>query len=203
VGALKRRDGVAAIAWLAGVFLFLHGMNRVTVDVWLLRIGEQTIWTWVNSTLFSAAALSAFGHMALQRPGARWPWGVMGAFMLALSVDEVAAIHERLEVEAGSQFSFFVLQPLVALAALVLFVRLMRALDRDSRVWVGLAAVALVLAQLGSTVVAEAQVPQAVETGEAIAEELLEMLVPAFLLAATLPAVWPRVAAALEPTAPE
>lgn len=196
--APNRQRAVAAIALLAGSFLVLHGVNRLTVDVWLLRIGEQTLWTWVNTTLFTASALSAFGFMALQRPGARWPWGAVGGLMLLLSADEVATVHERLEAEAGSQFSFFVLQPLIALAAVVLFVRLMRALEHESRVWVGLAAAALVLAQAGSTIVAEVQVAQAVDTGESIAEELLEMLVPAFILTATLPAVWPRVAAAFD-----
>jgi len=203
VRAPDRKDAIAAIALLAGSFLILHGVNRLTFDVWLLRIGEQTLWTWVNSTLFTASALSALAFMALQRPGTRWPWAVVGAFMLALSADEVATVHERLEAEAGSQFSLFVLQPLIALAAVLLFVRLMRALEHDARVWVGLAAVALVLAQAGSTIAAEVELPQAVDTGESIAEELLELLVPAFILAATLPAVWPRVAAALEPAALE
>lgn len=206
--APNRKGVVAAIALLAGSFLVLHGANRVTFDFELLRIGEQTLWTWVTSMLFAASALTAFGFMALQRPGARWPWGAVGGLMLVLSADEVAAVHERLEAEAGSGFSFFVLQPLIALAAVVLFVRLMRALEHDARVWVGLAAGALVLAQAGSTISAELELARALNTGQAIAEELLEMLVPAFILAATLPAVWPRVAAAfdrhtLEPAAPE
>ena len=186
-----------AIGALAASFLALHGLNRVTVDIEILRIGEQTLWTWVTSTLFAASAVAALGFMALQRPGRRWPWGAVAGLMLALSADEVATIHERLEADAGSDFSFFLLQPLIALAAVALFVRLMRAVDRDARVWITLAAAALVLAQAGSTLSAEGDLPKGVNTAQAITEELLEMLVPAFILAATLPALWPRVAAAL------
>jgi hypothetical protein len=194
----SRTTVLAAIGLLAGSFLALHGLNRLTVDIEFLRIGEQSLWTWVTCTLFAASALTAFGFMALQPPAARWPWATVGALMLALSADEVAAVHERLE-EASSELSFFVLQPLIALAAVVLFVRLIPALERDARIWIGLAAAALVLAQLGSTVVTEREVSNAVHVGQAIAEELLEMLVPAFILAATLPAVWPRVAAGFDP----
>lgn len=194
----RRAAVLGPIGVLAVSFLTLHGLNRVTVDAELLRIGEQSLWTWVTSTLFAASAASALGVMVLQGRGARWPWAAMAGFMLALSADEVAAIHERLE-EAGSQFSFLVLQPLLAFAAVALFIRVRRALEGDSRVWLGLAAGALVLAQLGSTLVAEVGVPHAAEVGQAIAEELLEMLVPAFVLAATLPVVWPRVVEALAP----
>ena len=199
VQGMSRTNLFGAIALLAASFLALHGLNRLTVDVELLRIGEQTLWTWVTSTLFAAAALSSLGFMALQRPGRRWPWAAVAGLMLALSADEVATIHERLEADGGSQFSFFLLQPLIALVAVALFVRLMRALERDARVWIALAAGALLLAQAGSTLSAEAQLPHAVNVAQAIAEELLEMLVPAFILAATLPAVWPRVAAGFEP----
>ena len=198
VQGMRRTTQYGAIALLSVSFLALHGVNRLTVDVELLRIGEQTLWTWVTSTLFFAGALSAFGFMAMQRPGKRWPWGAVAGLMLALSADEVATIHERLEAEGGSQLSFFLLQPLIALAAVALFVRLMRALERDARAWIALAAGALLLAQVGSTLSAEAQLPHAINVAQAIAEELLEMLVPAFILAATLPAVWPRVAAAFE-----
>ena len=195
----SRRSAVLVpIGVLVVSFLTMHGLNRVTVDAELLRIGEQSLWTWVTSTLFAASALSALGVMVLQVHGARWPWAAMAGLMLALSADEVAVIHERLE-EASSQLSFLVLQPLLALAAVGLFIRLMHALEGDSRGWLGLAAGALVLAQLGSTLVAEIGVPHAVEVGQAISEELLEMLVPAFVLAATLPAVWPRVIDALAP----
>ena len=199
----SRTATVIAIGALAASFLVLHGLSRLTVDVEVLRIGEQTLWTWLTSTLFAASALSSLGFMALQPPGRRWAWAAVAALMLVLSVDEVATVHEQLEDEVGSQFSFFLLQPLLALAAVALFVRLMRALDREARLWVALAAAALVLAQAGSTLSAEAGLPEAANTAQAIAEELLEMLVPAFILAATLPAVWPRVRGALEPDAPE
>ena len=196
--AVSRSTAFVAIGLLAASFLSLHGLNRVTLDFELLRIGEQTLWTWVTSILFAASALAAAAFMALQRPGRRWPWAAVAALMLALSADEIMTIHERLEDETGSQVSFFLLQPLIAIAAVALFVRLMRALDGDARFWIALAAGALVLAQAGSTLSAEAELPGALNTAQAIAEELLEMLVPAFILAATLPALWPRLAAALE-----
>ncbi|HEU0024476.1 MAG TPA: hypothetical protein VFQ12_07590, partial [Thermoleophilaceae bacterium] len=113
------------------------------------------------------------------------------------SVDEVATVHEQVEAEGGSSLSFFVLQPLVAIAAVALFVRLLDLLGRDERVWVVLAAGALVLAQVGSTIDAELQLPYALDKGWNVAEELFEMLVPAFILAATLPGVWQRVGPAL------
>ena len=198
-GTVSRKSTLVALAVLAASFLVLHGLSRLTVDAKILRLDEQTLWTWLTSTLFAASALSALGFMALQRPGRRWPWAAVAALMLALSADEVATIHERLETEAGSQFSFFLLQPLIALVAVALFVRVMRALDHEARIWVALAAGALLLAQAGSTLSAEADLPGAANTAQAIAEELLEMLVPAFILAATLPALWPRMAAALRP----
>ena len=197
-GGISPSTAVMAIGLLAASFLALHGLNRVTFDFELLRIGEQTLWTWVTSILFAASALAAAAFTSLQGPGRRWPWAAVAGLMFALSADEIMAIHERLEADGGSQLSFFLIQPLIAIAAVALFVRLMRALGRDARVWAALAAGALVLAQVGSTLSAEAQLPNAVNVGQAIAEELLEMLVPAFILAATLPALWPRLVAALE-----
>ena len=200
---VSRKAVLAAIAGLSAAFLGLHGVNRVTVDVEILRIGEQTVWTWLGSMLFAASALSALGFMALQRRGTRWPWAVMAVLMLALSVDEVATVHERVEEEGGSSLSLLVLQPLVAIAAVALFVRLLRALDREARVWVVLAAVALVIAQAGSTLDSEVDLPYALHEAWRVAEELLELLVPAFILAATLPTVWERVAPAFDHRTPE
>lgn len=201
--AVGRTAAAVAIGALAASFLALHGLSRLTIDLQILRLSEQSLWTWVTSTLLAASALSAFGFMALQRPGGRWPWAAVAALMLALSADEVATVHERLESSGGARFSFFLLQPLVALAALALFARLARAVDRDARIWIALAAGALLLAQAGSSVSAEADLPEAATVAQAIAEELLEMLMPAFILAATLPAVWPRVVSALADGPPD
>lgn len=191
---ISRDTLIKAIGLLIVAFVVLHGLNRLTVDVQPLRIGEQSLWTWLTSTLFAVGALSTFAFSRLQPRGDRWPWVALAGVMLALSVDEVATIHERIETEGGSDLSFLVLQPLLALAVLGLFVQLMRAPTRDARIWIGLAAVALVLAQVGSTVDEKIELSGVLDGGQAAAEELLEMLVPAFLTSATLPAVWSRLA---------
>ena len=195
--AARFRAPTIAIALLAGVFLTLHGLNRVTFDLLVFRIGEQTVWTWLTSTLFFAASVVVVAFVVLRRPPARWPWIALAVLMSALSLDEVAALHERVESEGGSDLSFFVLQPLTAGAAVILFLGIRRALDRAERLWVALAAGALVVAQIGSTLAAEVDLPHVLHEGWTIAEELLEMLVPALVLAATLPTVWRHLAPAL------
>lgn len=188
-----------AIALLVVGFLVLHGLSRATVDLEILRIGERTVWTWLTSTLFAAAALSAAAFAAMQRGGARRPWVAAAVLMVALSLDEVATLHESIEEEGGSQLSLFLIQPLIALVVIALLVRLSRDLGRDERLWMVFAAVVLAVAQVGSMVDSEVELPHVLHEGWRSAEELLEMLVPAFLLAATVPAPWQRVAGALRP----
>jgi hypothetical protein len=188
------------LAIVCAVFVVIHVVNVATADQDFLRINEeQNVWTWLISLVFAAAAASAWAFGALQQPGARWPWTTVGGVMLLLSADEVAMFHERIETDVSEDLSLLLLQPLLALAALALFIRLMRALEREARRLVGLAAAALVLAQAGSTVDSETEEPAGIDAVHDVVEEVLEVSVPTFVLAATLPLVWPRLKDALRP----
>lgn len=65
-----------------------------------LNLGfEEGVGTWVSSLLHAGcAALSAFGALLARREGSRWArnWWLLAAVFLAISIDETAAIHDRL-----------------------------------------------------------------------------------------------------------
>jgi hypothetical protein len=108
---------------------------------------EDGVGTWVASALLAAAALAALavGHV-WRASGRRWrPPAVLGSLLLLLSVEEVAALHERVseklasgvgaggEEAGGTPLIGLVATPF-AVAGLVL---LLRALDEPVRRAVG------------------------------------------------------------------
>jgi hypothetical protein len=169
----------AAIALLAAA----HVINRVTFDSDLLRLDlEANVPTWASSMLFGLAGLAcvvvgAAAHRSL--------WVGLGALVLALSVDELAGLHERLSGELGATAAEWIVQPLAGLAAIVLLVAAGRQSGGSAQRLLLAAVAALVLGHL-----AELATPAPEEGPVAavlkIVEESLEMLVAAFVLAAAV-----------------
>jgi hypothetical protein len=148
--------------------------------------GEQDVATWLTSLLFGLAAGAA---MLLVKTSKRrlWPWGPIAAAMALFSLDEIAMLHERVEAELGSEWVVRFAEPVAALLVLVLAVSLLRRVRRRERLLLVAAAGVLFLAQL------TAGINDAVELGNlsgdpvGAAEECLELLVGAFVLAAAGP----------------
>lgn len=181
---------LGAVAAAISVFLALHVINKATADgEWLRMDAEQNLVTWFGSALFLIAALASFGRSGLT-PDRRVAWLGLGALMLALSIDEVAMIHERLEDAGDSRLSFFILQPVIAVGAVALLVAIMRDLDPADRPLIAAAIAALILAQAGSIAYSQLELEGAVGAAQGLSEEILELAVPGLVLAAALPRVW-------------
>lgn len=73
----------------------------------------------------------------------------------------------------------------------------MRGIGRDERPLITAAIITLVLAQAGSILASELELAGPVAAAQGILEEVLELLVPGFLLAAALPAAGPPAARAI------
>ena len=189
---------LTAVVAVAVLFVGLHLVNVTTVDGRFFRIDqEQNLFTWISSVLFGLAAASS-AAWAFAHGSARTPWVLLALLLSVLSIDEVAMVHERLESSADSRLSFLVLQPLLAACAVWLLVTIMRGIDRAERPLVAAAIAALCLAQAGSIAASELDLAGPVAAAQGIVEEVLELLVPGFVLAATLPRVGPPLAAALK-----
>jgi hypothetical protein len=169
----------AAIALLAAA----HAINRVTFDSDLLRLDlEANVPTWASSMLFGLAGLASVvvGAAARQRL-----WIGLGALVLALSIDELAALHERLSGQLGADAAEWIVQPLAGLAAIALLVAVGRQAGGSVQRLLLAAVAALVLghlAELATPAPEEGPVAAALK----ILEESLEMLVAAFVLGAAV-----------------
>lgn len=61
--------------------------------------GERTVWTWFNCTVLAAGGVAQALTGAVRRVETRrsWPWFVLAGVLFALSLDDLVALHERLE----------------------------------------------------------------------------------------------------------
>lgn len=109
---------VIRVAWVTTATLILvHVLLRFLFlpdipGIYILRAAvdldaEQSISTWMSSILWGSAALAAFlvgrGEAPTSPRRARW-WYAFALVPLAVSVDEVAAVHEKLSEPLRSQF---------------------------------------------------------------------------------------------------
>jgi hypothetical protein len=133
---------VGVVLTVATVLLqsLLHAVNAVFfgADVAVLDANEEgTPATWASSVAVFAAALGA-GLLALLQPGARLLLAVLAAVLAFLSLDDVAAFHERLN-RFGEAWTVYAV-PLLALTFVLLWLVAGRLSRADRRlVHLGLA----------------------------------------------------------------
>jgi hypothetical protein len=119
--ARARAIGVALTAAAVLLQSLLHAVNAAFLgaDVGVLDANEEgTPATWASSVAVFAAALGA-GLLALLQPGARLLLGVLAAVLAFLSLDDVAAFHERLN-RFGEAWTIYAV-PLLALTFVLLW----------------------------------------------------------------------------------
>jgi hypothetical protein len=168
---------------LIALLAVAHVGNRATVDSDLLRLDlEGNVPTWASSLMFGIAGLACLGVSAAGRRG-RALWAGVGALALALSLDETAALHERLSADIGATSAEWIVQPLVGLAAIALLLAAGRQTGGPAQRLLLAAAGALVLGHLAE-LATPAPEEGAVAAALKIVEESLEMLVAALVLAA-------------------
>jgi hypothetical protein len=170
-----------AIALLA----LAHVVNRLTVDVELLRLdAEANLPTWASSLQFGLAGIACLALVATDRVR-RWWWAAVGALLLLLSLDEFATLHERLSAEIGAATAEWFVQPLAGIVAIVVLVSAGRRAGGATQRLLMAAVGALVLAHLAE-LATPAPEQGAVAAALKVVEESLEMLVGAFVLAAAV-----------------
>jgi hypothetical protein len=151
---------------------------------------ESSLTTWWTSFQFGLAGLAS-GAVAALESGAVWVWGPISGAMMLFSVDEVGQMHERFEGVAGSEWVVRAAEPIVAVAIFAFTIYALRRLGRPQRLLLVLAAFAL-LAANAIAAVNDTGATAASSWSEhllGVQEELSEMLVGSFVLAAAVPLV--------------
>lgn len=166
--------------------------------------GEHNLWAWFNSVLLATAGVwhGAAGLLARScaEPAWRW-WLVTSGLLLALSLDDVTALHERLQglgvrLGGGSGFTYaawLVPGVFVGAGVAVAFWRLSRHLAPQPRVLLVGGLATFLGAALGIEAVGNALLdwrgPSPLYGGFVLVEELLEALAVIALLVCPLFAV--------------
>ncbi len=166
---------------------------------WVLLLDvrdEGSVHTWWNVVLLGAAAVLAVGAALVRRAAGRegWPWWLVSAVLAALSLDDVLAVHERLEplgeqLGGGSgalHFAWVVPGAVAGLVAVVLVVVAARRLPREAATPLAGGLVLLLVAALGLEAVGGAVLDTVGDGAVYILvshlEELLESLAACLLL---------------------
>lgn len=109
-----RRPERLVAGWLGGVALLLvlvggivpnqpwfPGLSEPDSQVRLMFdvTSEMNVWAWFNVVVLAAAggAHALVGVLHRSRAQPAWPWFLVAACLVALSLDDLAALHERLE----------------------------------------------------------------------------------------------------------
>jgi hypothetical protein len=153
---------------------------------WLEMFGEQNLTTWFSSMQFAAAS-SAAGVAVWLGSGRATVWLTLAAVMALFSIDEIVMLHERVEVGTNPGTVVQIIEPLGAVAALLVGLYIARRVSRRQRVLLLLAATALVLANVLAAINDASAFSSFEATTLSAGEELGEMLVGTFVLAAALP----------------
>lgn len=168
--------------------------------------GEANLWTWFNVLLLGAGSVLfvAVGALTRRRGGPSTAWFGSAVLLAALSLDDLASLHERLEgigrAAGGGGLAFAWVLPgavlgLVVLAAMAVLARHLRGAARW-RLVVGVAVL------LGSALGLETVTGLVLDAGDGTTrgyvvlvhvEELLEAVGAVLILAAPLPMLsWRR-----------
>jgi hypothetical protein len=178
---------VAVLVALEAVLVLLHGANRLALgDGHFLALdAEKNLPTWFSSSIFMLAAVSWL-LLASRRAEGRRFFGAIGLLLLALSLDEAAEIHDRIEHLADFRVAMLGWEPLLAVLVIWLFIQAYRRLGARSRLLVVCGAVCLGSAQFTSALNGTIDFFYLGEVALGVAEEWLEMLTATFLLAAAI-----------------
>lgn len=166
---------------------------------WVLLLDvrdEGSVHTWWNVVLLGAAAVLAVGAALVRRAAGRegWPWWLVAAVLGALSLDDMLAVHERLEplgeqLGGGSgalRFAWVVPGAVAGLVAVALVVVAARRLPREAARPLAGGLVLLLVAALGLEAVGGAVLDTVGDGAVYILvshlEELLESLAACLLL---------------------
>lgn len=183
---------VRVIAFCVAVQVVLVALNLLSrvagLDSPILDIEtESNPATWWSSFQFGLAGLAAAAVVVFDA-GPALVWGPIAGAMGFFSLDEVAQLHEKFEESVGGSWVVTALEPLVALGILAFAVYALRRLGKAERILLVLAAVALVAANVSGGITESVTTESSVlEHAFAVQEELCEMLVGTFVLAAALP----------------
>ena len=168
-------------------FVAVHVINVNTVDYGYLDLNrEGNLPSWFSSINFFVAGqtclFAAFGTRH------RLVWLVLSALMVALSIDEVSTVHERVQGKVGKESQLLVVEPVIAALVSVLVLAMAWHLRNSARMLVFGSAVCLIAGQSAATFGYLAFEPTSfayqLESG---IEEMLEMMVGSFTLAAAVP----------------
>jgi hypothetical protein len=170
---------------ITAAFVAAHLVNDATADLQLFDLNEeQNLPTWWTAFLFTVAGLLALLLGLSER--AQRPWIPLGVLMLALGLDDIARLHERMETAVGGTAGILVIESLLALGILLIFLSVSRIAGGRSRGLIVGALIALVLAQASSSldfVHETISVPRPLLT---VVEEGAEMTMGVFIVAAAI-----------------
>jgi hypothetical protein len=192
--ALPWRVVAVAVA-LEALLVGLHGINKVVFGdgAFLALDAERNLPTWFSASLFALAGASWLVLAAFLARGRRFRVAI-GALMLALSLDEAAEIHDRVEDLADFRVAVLGWEPVLAVAVIFLFVQVIRRSGPRARVLLTCGVGALGLAQFTSALNGTVDFFYAGEVALSISEEWLEMLTATFLLGGAIDALPEAVA---------
>lgn len=185
----SRREAIIAViryGSLAIVLLVaLHGVNKVFLSdsaLFALDADWSFAFAW-NIVLFTTASV-LWWRIRRALPASGGVWVAVSALCAALAVEGAIQVHGRLEESLGFGLNLLVIQPVLAIVVVGVFFQGVRRLPRpESQVLVA-AAVALVLAQIASTVNGQLDLPYVGIIVFQTLEESLELLTATLLVAA-------------------
>jgi hypothetical protein len=200
VRALRRRWGSLPLDFKILWFGFAVVVTLVVIDrfdhatrlnaSWLDLSGEQNLLTWFRSLQFGAAAMAA-GAVVYLRAGERSAWGPVAAVFAIFSLDDIVMLHERLEGDNTSTAHDLIryVEPLAAVVMVVAAVHILRRVSTRQRLLLLGAGAMLVLGNTTSGINDLAVFPSFIENSTSDAEELFQLLIGTFALAAAAPLV--------------
>lgn len=145
-----RRVAITGLA-ITAAFVVVHLINHATAGLRLLDLNkESNLPTWWSSFVFTVAGLVSLTVGLADRAARQWI--AVGVLMLALGLDDIAMLHERMEDKLGDGFAILVIEPILALGVLMIFLSAARSASHSSRVLLLCALVALVFAQGSSSI---------------------------------------------------
>jgi hypothetical protein len=155
---------------LVALWLAIYGMDRFgrSFDGYTIfdLDGELSVSTWIQQMLLAVCAVAAAAIGRLDGGSARRYWYGLAVIFVALSVDEGAALHERLidplrsgfDITGGIFWFAWLIPALLALGVFAaVYVRFWWRLDEEPRRWMALGGAIFVLGAVGLEMIGGAQ----------------------------------------------
>lgn len=189
-GNVRFFPSVIVAGAVAGALLLsvLHLANAATIDSRLIDAdAEGNLPTWYTSSCFLVAALACVAAaLAGRTRPARLGWLLLAALAAALSLDEVAALHEEAGTRLGEKPTLGLTQPLAALAVVALLLTVSRRVPTPAARGLHLTAGILAVSQVCASAAGLTGVDGAVGFGIEAFEDLTETVTAIALAAAAL-----------------